>query len=99
MKLDENKNKFKEKNIKQFLTNIFPDDKNNIITSRTDIIEKDDGKNLIVSSKKDVENYIKSVITARVVADYVASMTDRMAEQKYEEITSDKAQWTNTYSG
>jgi len=34
------------------------------------------------------ESYIKSVIIARIIADYIASMTDRMAEKKHEEIKS-----------
>lgn len=37
-------------------------------------------------------------ILARVVVDYIASMTDRMATKKYDEIKSSKVKWSATYS-
>lgn len=41
---------------------------------------------------------IKRVITLRVITDYIAGMTDRMAEMKYNEIISSSAQWSQEYT-
>lgn len=41
---------------------------------------------------------IRRVITLRVITDYIAGMTDRMAEMKYNEIVSSNAQWSQEYT-
>lgn len=41
---------------------------------------------------------IERVITLRVITDYIAGMTDRMAEMKYNEIVSSSAQWSQEYT-
>lgn len=48
---------------------------------------------------KDSEHLIDhNALKARAVADYVASMTDRMAKMKYDEITSSDTKWSNEYT-
>ena len=54
-----------------------------------------------VSQGCDSEDYQKlcyHITQARVIADYIASMTDRMAEKKYEEIMSSNTSWSTEYS-
>ena len=41
----------------------------------------------------------KHIAKARVIADYIASMTDRMAEKKYNEIVSSSTAWSTSYRG
>lgn len=41
---------------------------------------------------------IRRVIALRVITDYIAGMTDRMAEMKYNEIVSSNAQWSQEYT-
>ena len=43
-------------------------------------------------------SYRRAVITARVVTDYICSLTDRMAVKKYDEIESSKTIWSTEYS-
>lgn len=43
------------------------------------------------------DDAVKKVITTRVVVDYVAGMTDRMAEMKYNEIVSSNTTWSTVY--
>jgi dGTP triphosphohydrolase len=38
------------------------------------------------------------LIRARVVADYIASLTDRMAIKKYDEIETSNTKWSKEYS-
>lgn len=40
---------------------------------------------------------VEKVITTRLVVDYVAGMTDRMAEMKYNEIVSSNTNWSTVY--
>lgn len=41
---------------------------------------------------------IRRVITLRIITDYIAGMTDRMAEMKYNEIITSSAQWSQEYT-
>ncbi len=41
---------------------------------------------------------IKETIILRVIADYIAGMTDRMAELKYNEVVSSSSQWCQEYT-
>lgn len=47
------------------------------------------------------ENYTKEFnsVRARAVADYVASMTDRMSKLKYDEIVSSESRWSDSFDG
>jgi dGTP triphosphohydrolase len=42
-------------------------------------------------------NVCNHIAKARVIADYIASMTDRFAEKKYTEIVSSQAAWTTAF--
>jgi predicted deoxyguanosinetriphosphate triphosphohydrolase len=42
-------------------------------------------------------NVCRHIAKARVIADYIASMTERFAEKKYTEIVSSQASWTTAY--
>ncbi|MCL2773365.1 MAG: HD domain-containing protein [Oscillospiraceae bacterium] len=44
------------------------------------------------------KEHIKKVIRARIIADYIASMTDRMATLKYNEIMSSNTKWSTDYN-
>lgn len=46
---------------------------------------------------KGYDEYIEKAIEARIVADYIASMSDRMATLKYEEIMSSSTKWSVDY--
>ena len=43
-------------------------------------------------------NHVSRTILARIIADYICSMTDRMAILKYNEITSSTTSWTEKYN-
>ncbi|MDR0883433.1 MAG: HD domain-containing protein [Oscillospiraceae bacterium] len=47
--------------------------------------------------EKQFVNLCRHITTARTVADYIACMTDRMAEKKYTEITSASTAWSTSY--
>lgn len=44
-------------------------------------------------------NHISKTILARIIADYISSMTDRMAILKYNEVTTSSTSWTEKYNG
>lgn len=74
-----------------------------IIESSKREIQKDIGKSL--KEKFSFEKHDKNIrvdivekaITTRIVVDYVAGMTDRMAEMKYNEIVSSSTTWSIVY--
>jgi predicted deoxyguanosinetriphosphate triphosphohydrolase len=43
-------------------------------------------------------NHVSKTILARIIADYICGMTDRMAILKYSEITSSTTSWTENYN-
>lgn len=46
----------------------------------------------------DYPELVYDVIILRIIVDYVAGMTDRMAEKKYNEIISSSTNWSKEYS-
>ena len=59
----------------------------------------DEEKKKFVNFAETVSGYsVQDVIRARAVADYIASLTDRMAIKKYDEITSSNTKWSKEYS-
>ena len=48
-------------------------------------------------SKESYNALCMHISKARIVADYIASMTDRMAEKKYNEIVSSSTSWSKVY--
>jgi len=87
--------KIKYKKFKEDIKDI-ADRVNNIKDTQVKGKEKRDA--FIKFSKKILEYEVQDVVWARIIADYVASMTDRMAVLKYKEITSEKTAWSTNYS-
>lgn len=88
----------KEKLADKLKDNIFSKtqiNNDNIITnSLIDLKSKDE-----FIQKFDIKNSaVRKTIVLRVIADYIAGMTDRMAELKYNEIVSSSAQWSQEYT-
>ena len=102
IKLKETKdNKEERKKLAEFLCNALiikvinknTESKKDGINFNKSISLKSFKMNFGVSSEE-----IRRVITLRVITDYIAGMTDRMAEMKYNEIVSSNAQWSQEYT-
>ena len=66
------------------------------------IVSEDWGKDDNEAERKHTKlhfDFCLHITKARVIADYIASMTDRMAEKKYNEIVSSSTTWSTTYAG
>ena len=57
-----------------------------------------EGRRIPEDKEEEFSNEFKA-IRARAVADYVASMTDRMAKLKYDEIVSSETRWSDAFEG
>jgi dGTP triphosphohydrolase len=51
----------------------------------------------IANSKTELFKLCKHVAKARIIADYIATMTDRYAEKKYNEIVSSSTTWSTSF--
>lgn len=81
--------------LKQYFDSLIDNSENEY---REDMKKKLMEKNLYVKGSNSVNpDVVQRAIITRVVVDYIAGMTDRMAEMKYNEIISSSTSWTTVY--